>query len=76
MALPNPPERVYDPSFKEDLVNIIESIATEYEKYTGGAYGFRNWGLGIIDDETDCDELADEIIEQLSEHLAYEFLNC
>ena len=114
MALPNPPERVYDPSFKEDLVKIIESIATEYEKYykddeeieylqltvgtngdvcevsgslqygyqtgdnsyTGGAYGFRTWGLGFIDDETDPDEQADEIIEQLSEHLAYEFLNC
>ena len=106
-------DRVYQPSFKEELVSIIDSIIEDYtnnykddeeidyiqltvgtngdlcevsgsvlfgcqtgdNSYSGGAYGFRNWGLGSIDDETDSDELAEEIIEQLSESLAYEGLH-
>ena len=84
-------DRVYQPSFKEELVSIIDSIIEDYTRnykddeeigcqtgdnsYSGGAYGYRNWGLGSIDDETDSDELAEEIIEQLSESLAYEGLH-
>lgn len=56
--------------------SVLFGAQTGDNSYTGGAYGYRNWGLGYIDDESDHDDVADGIIEQLSEALAYEDLQC
>ncbi len=40
--------------------------------YTGAAYGYRCWGIGYIYDDTDSKVAAEEIIEQLSDQIAYD----
>ena len=40
--------------------------------YTGAAYGYRCWGIAYIDDATNSEEAANEIVDQLSDQIAYE----
>lgn len=63
-----------------DLCEVTGSVEYGYQtgdnSYTGGAYGYSHWGVVEIDDESDTEEVADSLIEQLSELLAYEDLDC
>lgn len=63
-----------------DLCSVSGSVQYGWQSgdnsYTGGAYGYSHWGIGYVDDESDAEEIANEIIEQLSELLAYEDLDC
>ena len=63
-----------------DLCEVTGSVEYGYQtgdnSYTGGAYGYSHWGVVEITDESDTEEVADSLIEQLSELLAYEDLDC
>lgn len=63
-----------------DLCEVSGSTLYGYQtgdnSYTGGAYGYNHWGVVEIDDESDPEEVVEDICEQLSELLAYEDLEC
>ena len=63
-----------------DLCEVSGSTLYGYQtgdnSYTGGAYGYRHWGVAEINDESDPEEVVEDICEQLAEHLAYEDLDC
>ena len=44
--------------------------------YTGACYFYRHWAIGTIDFQTDPKELAEDLLDQLDELLAYENLDC
>ena len=43
--------------------------------YTGGAYSYQNWAVGTLEYDTNVEELALDLIDQLEEHLAYQALH-
>lgn len=44
--------------------------------YSGACYFYRHWAIGYIDDQTNAEHLAVELLDQLEECLAYEKLEC
>ena len=44
--------------------------------YSGACYFYRHWAVGYIDDQTNPEHLALELLDQLEECLAYEQLDC
>lgn len=44
--------------------------------YSGACYFYRHWAIGYIDDQTNAEHLAVELLDQLEECLAYERLEC
>jgi hypothetical protein len=44
--------------------------------YSGACYFYRHWAVGYIDDQTNAEHLALELLDQLEESLAYESLEC
>ena len=44
--------------------------------YSGACYFYRHWAVGYIDDQTDPEHLAIELLDQLEELVAYEQLDC
>lgn len=44
--------------------------------YSGACYFYRHWAIGYIDDQTNAEHLAVELLDQLEECLAYEQLEC
>ena len=43
--------------------------------YSGGAYGYRHWGVGYVEKDMDIEEVAMDLISQIEEGLAYEQLH-
>lgn len=39
--------------------------------YTGACYGYQNWAVGTLEYDTDIEELALDLIDQIDEALAY-----
>ena len=44
--------------------------------YSGACYSYHHWAIGYIDDQTNAEHLAIELLDQLEELLAYESLDC
>lgn len=44
--------------------------------YSGACYSYHHWAIGYIDDQTNAEHLALELLDQLEECLAYESLDC
>ena len=44
--------------------------------YSGACYFYRHWAVGYIDDQTNPEHLAIELLDQLEELVAYEQLDC
>ncbi len=44
--------------------------------YSGACYFYHHWAVGYIDDQTNAEHLAIELLDQLEELLAYESLDC
>ena len=44
--------------------------------YSGACYFYHHWAIGTIDDDTDNDELASDLLDQLEELVAYASLEC
>lgn len=44
--------------------------------FSGQCYFYRHWAVGYIDDQTNAEHLATELLDQLEELVAYEQLDC
>ena len=43
--------------------------------FTGGAYGYKHWGIGYVEKDMDIEAVAMDMIAQIEEGLAYEQLH-
>jgi hypothetical protein len=79
--------RDQDFSFNEDGyidITVASNGVDQYDwgfqlgdnSYTGQCYFYNHWAIGTIDNETDNEELANDLLDQLEEALAYESLDC
>ena len=59
--------------FEQDPVTgMFEwTFQTGDNSYTGSCYGYNHWAVGQVDSETDANELAKDLINQLEELAMY-----
>jgi hypothetical protein len=44
--------------------------------FSGACYFYHHWAVGVVDHDTDNDELASDLLDQLEELVAYQSLEC